>query len=289
MHEQPWLSILIPAYERPEGVVRILNAIAKENPTGIHCCIGDDSRTDSVEMVVKNHPMFLAGNVSYHRNSPSLGAIANWNDLLERAIGTHLMFMHHDEYPVTKDFFEILKLLLQQGFDCIALNCWLTDASGKNAIPHSLGLTKRLVLRYAPTYLMRRNVIGAPSMIVLRTEYTPKFDPRLPLLVDVDWYCKFLERANIRFTYDTELCVASIFYSDSITGQLGSDVNGIASKESALLRQEGKHMPSILLCAPSTSIERCYAALENISWKLFRAIEYLFRIAQRRSLNSLSS
>jgi glycosyltransferase involved in cell wall biosynthesis len=289
-HELPWLSILIPAYERPDGVRRILDAIVKEkNISGIECLVGDDSHTGLVEAAVRNHKLFLEGKVTYWRNTPSLGAIANWNDLLERAIGTHLIFMHHDEFPVTKGFFEKMQRHLQLGYDCIVLNCWIADKAGSNAVPHSLGWTKRIVLRYVPTYLMRRNVIGAPSMMVLRRELAPRFDSRLPRLVDVDWYCTFLGLPNICATFASDLCVASIFYVDSITGRLGSDLNNIASKESALLREEGKHMPSIVICAPTTKIEIFKAFLENLAWKLFRLTEYPFRIALKRSLISLST
>ncbi len=285
----PWLSILIPAYERPEGVLRILDAIAKEGVPDIECIIGDDSLSNSVEVAVYNHPMFLAGRIAYEHNMPPLGAISNWNNLLDRATGTHLMFMHHDEFPVTKGFFEKVRRYLQQGFDCVALNCWILDEKTRAALPHCSSWIKRLVLQHAPTYLMRRNIVGAPSTMIFRNKSMPRFDSRLPLLVDVDWYCKFLERPNIRRTFAAELCVASVIYADSITGRMGPKLADVARAESLKLRQEGKHFPGIVLCAPLTKMEKLRSTLEKTCWKAFRALEYPFRIAQRRDLSSLES
>ncbi len=99
----PILSILIPAFNYPEGVSRILGGLDGHSATGVEILVGDDSSASGVESVAALARGRFEG-LSYHRNEPSLGACGNWNDLLARAKGDYCLLLHHDEFPVAASF-----------------------------------------------------------------------------------------------------------------------------------------------------------------------------------------
>ena len=100
----PWLSLLIPAYDFPAGVDRILDSVAAAADERIECLVGDDSTTPEVERRVRAHAAFASGRVAYVRNVPARGAVTNWNEMITRASGEYLLFMHHDECPAGSEW-----------------------------------------------------------------------------------------------------------------------------------------------------------------------------------------
>src|SRR6266446_10026845 len=95
---RPLLSILIPTYDYPEGVVRILRCLTPRLQDDVEIIISDDSPTSAVAESVAPF-LDACDKIKYTHNARALGPCANWNALLERAAGEYCLLLHHDDIP----------------------------------------------------------------------------------------------------------------------------------------------------------------------------------------------
>ncbi|SRR6266567_3312912 len=273
---RPLLSILIPAYNYPEGVARILCVLRAQTYEGAEIVISDDSTSDDVETAVA--PIIQPGaRIRYTRNSPGLGAGANWNALLDKAEGRYCLLMHHDEFPASPQFVERIlgELTDAECPDVLVLKSVLVrGAAGRNVL-HVPEWLRAGVARHAPHYLFFRNVIGAPSVVVARRDIYPRFDERLTWLIDVDAYVRLLvEKRRIRFT---SVSVASV--SDrqgSITASIGSKLSDVRNHELAYLRSKYPRDPWLAVLVGRTIPGRMGRTLELLWWAAFKGCKCMW-------------
>ncbi|MEI8090416.1 MAG: glycosyltransferase [Opitutaceae bacterium] len=95
----PLITFGIPAYNRPALLAETLASIAAQTtaiPYEVIVC-DDGTRPETAAIVAR----FPAANFFYHRNTPSLGPVRNWNEVIHRARGTWVMVLHEDDtlYP----------------------------------------------------------------------------------------------------------------------------------------------------------------------------------------------
>lgn len=269
----PSLDLLLPAYEYAAGVAHILDSLV-DAPRGIRVLIGDDSVTDEVENCVMRHAAF--GRVHYRRNTPALGAIKNWNDLLARSKKEYIMILHHDEWPLQPDFFRQLSERLKDKPDILVLDV-LVRGFRKNSLRRHVPrwLTKFIVNRF-PSYLLRRNVIGAPSALVLRRDLAVEFDTRVPWMVDVDWYCRILSSGRPKSIIFGEPALVSLPHLRSITGSLGGSLERRQREESIILLGSHKSKFWLRINAPTCIVLRLAAFLERLWWYSMRVATTLW-------------
>lgn len=268
------LSLLIPAYEHPSGVMRILDCLHAAQAGRIDCVIGDDSQSDLVEAAVLGHPLYLAGGVRYYRNQPTLGAIANWNELMTRAQGEYLLFMHHDECPEHPVFFQRLKTALVENNhpDVLLLNCLLPVQGGRRLRQHVPLLMRRALIAWAPTHLLLHNTLGSPSVVVLHRNRTVSFNPALKWLVDVDWAVRILRTPGMRISFSPDLAVISWPHQNSITATLKGETQRLRLVEAELIRAHSKPSFVFRLIQPRNWIERTLSRVERVAWNLLRGM-----------------
>ena len=265
----PWISVLIPAYEHPEGVRRILDAIYFSSEHGIECIIGDDSNSNIVELMVKFHPLYINGHVCYHRNKYSCGAVKNWNNLINRAKGEYLLLMHHDECPENYIFFSQLNNIINihNKPDIIFLRCSLPILMNRRLRYHMPFSLKFIFLKFAPGYLILHNVIGSPSNVVIRQDVCLDFDDRLKWMVDVDWMVRLLRQSKNNWIIAKCLSIVSIYNkSTSITSSLGSNVSKLRYKESRYIQNKLGHMPVFNYIFQNTLAEKFVSSIERLCW-----------------------
>jgi GT2 family glycosyltransferase len=89
------VTAIIPAYERPDTVRVAIERALAQTSSAVTVLVGDDSRTDAVQQVVAS---FDDPRVRYHRNSPSLGAMQNWVDLVHRADTEFVASLNDDDF-----------------------------------------------------------------------------------------------------------------------------------------------------------------------------------------------
>lgn len=269
----PFLSVLIPAYEYPEGVHRILQALAPTAGPAVEILIHDDSRSDRVQAVAMPWMEQYRHLVHYRRNPSPGGAVRNWNGLLEAARGQYLLLLHHDELPLSPSFCEAIQQEIQASGSprALVLDLQIADQNNTRLRRHVPLWSKRALLRLFPSYLYLRNIVGAPSSWVLRREGCPTFDPDLQWLVDVDWYIRSLAGSGpIRVS--SRVKIASVGGENrTITASLGSAIPRLRGQEAAYLLQTRASAPVLGLLLRRSLKEKAFAAVESALWMVFRA------------------
>lgn len=223
-HRDTTLALLLPTYNYAEGIVRIINSIGNISNVD-QLVISDDSDNDCIARLITERG--LENVVDYIRNIPSLGAVANWNRMIvEDNKCDYFILLHHDEVPITQNFFQIIRdELYENGMpDVLVMNYQLTKSTGKSIkklIPQSL---KSLVVNKFPLYLFRRNLIGPVSTLVIRRNCCSPFDERFKWFVDVEFYYR-LATNNLKWSFSNKLDIRSIVdYAGSITNSNKPDL-----------------------------------------------------------------
>jgi hypothetical protein len=278
--QPPKLSILIPAYAYAAGVSRILEGLAPWAADACEVLVFDDSPGVEVAAAVQAFVSRSGCAVGYRHHRPALGAVANWNALLDAARGEYVWLLHHDEFPVGPDFLARLMAALAGASaapDALLLDCLLVNAAnGRNRrhIPTALRLR---VARQAPAYLLRRNLIGPVSALVMRRSLCPRFETALKWKVDVAFYERLLDQPGLRVQAAAGLAIGSVLNREgSITAGLQQGLLQRQHDEHRWLR-ERRNRPTLWLADPSNGSlpQRLAMAAEDLAWKLLRAAQRL--------------
>lgn len=278
------LSILIPTYSFLDGIRRICHSLEKNNISEeieVQVIIFDDSPNSDIEIFIKSWtPTGIS--VLYRRNIPALGPALNWNALIEEAKGEFCLLMHHDEFPVNDNFLmlTINELNKTPNIDVLLLDCVLFSQYPLSARRHLPGFLRLWIVIHAPDYLLRRNVIGPTSTIIVRKSLYPSFDSNLKWLIDVDLYYQ-IRQSTSKWRLTNNITIGSLVdRSDSITEIIRNDIKLINRNEKLYLSH--KYTKSSIWLTTSFS----YTLLaETFFWTSIRVI---FRIcsALRRFMQS---
>lgn len=141
---------------------------------------------------------------------------------------------------------------------------------GRAPRPHMPQFVKSLVLSHCPSYLYRRNVIGAPSCIIVKRDLSLQFNENLTWLVDAHWYNRLLaQRPRIIGVADAVMMSAP--HADSISASLGDAKKPVARKDAAQLLRDGKRLVVLRLIAGDGNWAKLMAALESCLWGVVKA------------------
>ncbi|MFT6404788.1 MAG: glycosyltransferase involved in cell wall biosynthesis [Marinomonas primoryensis] len=238
------LSILLPAYNYPEGIHKILSEISEANEDvkdKFEVVIYDNS---SFENDVKREFEYYKNNIkeiTYKHYYPELGPSDNWNQLISNSRGKYFILIHHDEFPLSDDFVvEVLKKIENNpSTDLFLLDCFLMNKSKRLITRHIPTWIRVFVIKFFPTYLFRRNVVGPTASLIIRKDLQPTFDKNLKWLLDVDEYFGlFRNKIKWIFCKDIQIC-SYIDRGNSLTSSLGDDIGSIWKKE--LIYLAGKY------------------------------------------------
>lgn len=229
------LSILIPSYSYSEGIDRILSKFSNVSNFRVEIIISDDSPDDEVQSVVEKHKNTLR-NIIYIKNIPSLGAVNNWNSLIAKAKGKYILVLHHDEFPLNYDFIpSLVKYIEINDYpDVVLLQCFLMDEGFGRKYLHAPNFLKTAIIKFFPSFLIIRNVIGPVSAFVFKAGLAEPFDKNLAWLVDVDFYYRILKKA--KSIKGSPIRIGStVNRVNSITFSLSNRIEAIRSSEQSYL------------------------------------------------------
>lgn len=91
------ISICIPTYQRPQLLKEALESCFAQQYEPIEIIIGDDSKDDATEELVRELQTRCGYRLRYVRNNPSLGQAGNVNRLFEMVEGDRLVLLHDDD------------------------------------------------------------------------------------------------------------------------------------------------------------------------------------------------
>lgn len=141
------ISVCVPACNRPELLREALLSCLAQTRRPDCILVGDDSKDDASEKVVREVEQQSGFAIDYQRNTPPLRQNANTNSLLLRAKTSHLMLLHDDD------------LLLPNAIEDL-MACWeeyphLTAAYGKQySISHE-GVIDELATEKLNSWFLR--------------------------------------------------------------------------------------------------------------------------------------
>lgn len=88
------VSVCVPAYERPSTIVSLIETINAQTYSGLELVISDDSRSSSVEEVIRSECRVT---YQYRRNAQRLGFATNLKQALSMASGDMVIILGDDD------------------------------------------------------------------------------------------------------------------------------------------------------------------------------------------------
>lgn len=183
----PFISICIPAYNRTDGLSRLLKSIENQSFLDYEIVITDDSTNENVNALINSQFTHLP--IQYFKNAQSLGTPENWNEGVRKAKGTWIKIMHDDDWFSTPQALEILvsyiqktkKLFLFSNYTDVVL-----DADKKIPVTAPTFWLEKILKD--PVVLWARNYIGPPSVTIYHSSINMNYDKNMKWLVDIDFY-----------------------------------------------------------------------------------------------------
>lgn len=211
----PLVSICVPTYRQPAFVSRLLDSIIAQQYKHIEVILSDDSLDDSIAKVAETYTLKLP--IRYYPHNPALKSPRNWNFALDRAAGDYVMLVHqddwfHDEYAIQK----YLKAFEDNpNADFVFCKNTAITPEGKAIVLQTFPWLIKTIQR-DPYHLVRSDVIGPPSNVMLKKSVTVRYDEELVWLVDVDYYVRLIE-AGYRYVYLDQHLVSIGLHEDQMT------------------------------------------------------------------------
>lgn len=235
--QQPFCSILIPAYEYPEGISAILKGLEDINKNEFEIIISDDSKSDSILNLVESHALTQNGILKYYKNFTSLGAVNNWNHLIDLASSDIVVLLHHDEYFINSYDLQIaIKEILSGKVDIIVGQVKLLKKPNDRPLDHFPLFLSRFLMRKFPEYIYLRNYLGPVSCLIFRKSLCVYFDINLRWLVDVDFYYRLRLKTNKWLFLNSHIVYSLINRPASITAKIRGQLEAIKIDEYNYLR-----------------------------------------------------
>ena len=189
---QPLISICIPAYKKPQYVVRCLESIMQQSYKHVEVIISDDSPDEDIKLAIE--PFINKLKIRYVPNEPALKSPKNWNAALDKSSGELMLLLHQDDWfhhPEALLLF-VAEFEKNPKVDFVFCQNTAIDETGKKYI---LQARPQLLtqLSQKPNHLLLAQVIGPPSNTMLRRTVRTRYDENFIWLVDVDYYSRILK------------------------------------------------------------------------------------------------
>jgi len=212
---EPKISICIPAYKKPEYVIRAIQSVQKQSYKNVEIVISDDSPTQDIKIAIQ--PYISELDIKYYHNLPALKSPANWNHALDKANGDFYMLLHQDDWLANENtlssYMAAFKAKPSAGF-VFCKNTAIQPDGTQLTLQAIRSLLKDMATK--PRHLVRANVIGPPSNTMLRKEVKVRYDESYIWLVDVDYYVQLLEK-GYEYVYLDEHLVSIGLHEDQTT------------------------------------------------------------------------
>jgi hypothetical protein len=220
------LSVLLPAYNYPLGINRILEPFSRLDPRllkKIEFIVSDDSDSllanKEIQKITNFYMHRFDFNLTYITGTNTKNPIDNWNSLLEKSSGKFKQIIHHDEFFMShQDIEDLLSVLNSSKHEIYILKLYTADKL--YSYDHIPNLAIRFLLRFFLSSIVLVNYIGPSACIVFRSFIEKKFNRRLKWIVDSVWYYKMFFRNNKLLFCDSIAMFSESNYENSITKKI---------------------------------------------------------------------
>lgn len=204
------ISVIIPTYNRVNGLRRALESILKQTVKPSEIIIIDDASNQDVKKDLNMYFENKELNITYYRFKENSGACAARNYGAHLATGQILMFLDDDD-TWEKDKIQKQKkvFLTNKNVDLVYTGKLLVNERERNKIIRKVNPNVRGKLY---PKIMYKNLLGTTSGIALKKDLFEQiggFDESLPAMQDFDFYiryckiCRDVEHdnsCNVRYT-----------------------------------------------------------------------------------------
>jgi glycosyltransferase involved in cell wall biosynthesis len=178
------ISIAIPTYEMKgtgdHYLSELFETIKVQDFEDFEVCISDHSKDDSILEVCGQYANYFE--IKYFRNEKDHGnGPANANSVVEMCEGKITKLIFQDDLFISKSALSKIK----SAFDNESCKwCFNGFAHTNNGVEHF----RPMIPRWTDMMLEGRNLLGSPSCVSFLTDKFVKFDEKLQLLMDTDFY-----------------------------------------------------------------------------------------------------
>jgi glycosyltransferase involved in cell wall biosynthesis len=203
----PFFSICIPAYKNIDFLKRLLDSVLIQSFTDFEIIITDDSPDDSILNFLTSSK--IINKVSYFKNLISLGTPENWNEGIRHAKGDWIKIMHDDDWfdseHALQVFYDHAKNAKTNFIFSAYFNIYINKNNKRELITCPESRYKR-VLKF-PANLYSKNIIGPPSVILVKNCDIQLYDNQMKWLVDIDYYIRILNKIQPLYIHQPLICV----------------------------------------------------------------------------------
>ena len=212
MESNPFISVCIPAYNRPAELERLLKSLDGQEFRGFEVIITDDSPSDAVEPLINSFKSHLT--IRYNRNEKALGTSKNWNEAIKHARGSWVKLMHDDDWFASPNSLGIFAAAAKANPGKFIFSN-SNHVHGANIKPSHISRSFVQLLKKDPSILLAGNYIGHPS-VTMHPNHTGFFyDENLKWLVDIEFYIRLIQQSGFHFI--DEKLVNLGFHDDQVT------------------------------------------------------------------------
>lgn len=182
----PLITFGVPAYNRPALLAETLASLAAQTvAVDYEVIVCDDGILPETAATVARFP---SDKFFYHRNTPTLGPVRNWNEALRRARGTWVMVLHEDDtlYP-----WYLAAVLPHLGKNLAAICTRTVSGATMPALLAPTSPATAASLAYPPRYFLKSAMTPFPGVLIRRelAEKLGGFSEKAGPLADYEfWY-----------------------------------------------------------------------------------------------------
>lgn len=231
------LTIGIPAYQNHLGVERIINSL--EDRDDIEILISEDVpiQEDGLKDLPKQD------NIRHWKQTPPLGAVPNWNAVLEQAAGQFIWVIHHDEVPHFPNGLDAFVRHLKETDADLLISRLNKDTDRAFKRVFRTDLIRKVLLRL-PLSILLQNYIGSPSNMIVRKNRLETFDENLKWFVDMEWFYRLIKK--VKTIELSKFEITPFPHEQSIKATLGAKITAISLSEIGYIC--AKHRIGNLFC-----------------------------------------
>jgi glycosyltransferase involved in cell wall biosynthesis len=180
----PEISIAIPTYEMKgtgdHYLSELFETIKVQDFRDFEVCISDHSKDSSILEVCEQYANYFE--IKYFKNEDNRGnSPANTNSSVEMCMGKITKLIFQDDLFISRSALSKIK----SKFDTESCTwCFNGFAHTNNGVDHF----RPMIPKWTDMMLEGRNLLGSPSCVSFLTDKFVKFDEKLQLLMDTDFY-----------------------------------------------------------------------------------------------------
>jgi glycosyltransferase involved in cell wall biosynthesis len=198
------VSVCVPAHENSRTIGQLIESVLGQSFDDLELVIVDDCSSDRTVQIAASYP---DPRIRLSVNERNLGAVANWNRSIQQARGRYVKLLCGDDYLYPTCLERQVKALDRHAPSGVVIASCRRDIvyeDGSVAI-HGRGLADMDGVVAGGGAIRRAvrsgtNPFGEPAAVLIRADVLAQcgpFSDRFPYVVDLDVWCRALERGDL--------------------------------------------------------------------------------------------